>query len=204
LEQGQELGFRRARLEGQQVDTRYLMGTKLMGKRKAKRKNGKPHRPPAVEVLEAGPLRFERQGRFIRMQNRLPPDKLNEVHEALARERDAIPAQIHALANEISDLIQPFNSFDVLAWFGFFHMAQDPETYRESSHKGVAADVEYLNMMVLRGPYREGTIEYPEPPRVTTIQEGSRRSERWPCSFMPRWTWGVRLRTWTRSVKSFT
>jgi hypothetical protein len=157
--------------QGQQVDTKHQIGTKVMGRRKGKRKNHKPQRHQTVEVLEAGPLRFERQGRFIRMQNQLPADKLNEVREALARERDGIPAQIHALANEISDLIQPFNSFDVLAWFGFFHMAQDPETYRESSHKGVAADVEYLNMMVLRGPYREGTIAYPEPSRVTAIQE---------------------------------
>jgi hypothetical protein len=64
--------------------------------------------------------------------------------------------------SRLESLLASFNSFDVVAWVGVANMTMDPNTYRESAHKGSAYSVEYTALQVLRGPFVVGAKRHPD------------------------------------------
>jgi len=66
------------------------------------------------------------------------------------------PTQIEEKVSRLEGLLQAFNPLDVMAQMSFSHIMTNPETYTEVDHEGSQGHVEYLTLVSLTSPYREG------------------------------------------------
>jgi hypothetical protein len=73
--------------------------------------------------------------------------------------RQEAPEKLSAKVAELEQSLQPFNPLDVIAHMTVLNLAFNPETYKEYAHTGRQADVEYLTLLCLKGPYREATTQ---------------------------------------------
>lgn len=70
---------------------------------------------------------------------------------------DAIPARLDEIRAELRELFAPFDAFDVLTALWMGNVPSDPETYRESDHKGLASAVELAASVLVERPDRGGS-----------------------------------------------
>jgi hypothetical protein len=59
-------------------------------------------------------------------------------------------------AAELEEILLQYNSFDLIANLTITQLALNPETYKESTHHGLAFVVEYATLLYLKHPFNEG------------------------------------------------
>ncbi|MEQ9379704.1 MAG: hypothetical protein RJP95_02490 [Pirellulales bacterium] len=96
-----------------------------------------------------------------------------QLLEGLRANRDKLPAIIRDHASEIEGILAKYNSFDILSCFSFIELAVDPETYREWSHDGLFAAVEYVALLCLKGPFNDSEEEHIDPSDIIQLKQHS-------------------------------
>ena len=71
------------------------------------------------------------------------PVDLDEYWRELGAYLDSVPERIAELKERLVAAMAPYDAFDVIANVLFANLPLDPETYRESTHEGLAAYAEY-------------------------------------------------------------
>lgn len=87
------------------------------------------------------------------------PADLDEYWQSLGAYLDSVPERIAELKQQLVAAMAPYDAFDVISNVLFANLPLDPETYRESTHEGLAAYAEYAALVLLERPVRGGTEE---------------------------------------------
>jgi hypothetical protein len=87
------------------------------------------------------------------------PINLDEYWRELGEYLDSVPERIADLKGRLVAAMAPHDAFDVIANVLFANLPLDPETYRESTHEGLAAYAEYAALVLLERSDRRGTTE---------------------------------------------
>ena len=111
-----------------------------------------------VETFDFGIFRMERNGRFIAISANRSKEDHHRLISKLAEYHKTIPSSIKTKAEKFEHLLQKFNSFDIIAHIAFKNTMINPETYKEYSHRGSSAFVEYLTLLCLKRPFSSGKV----------------------------------------------
>ena len=127
------------------------------GDRRRKRLKEMRVRRPDVEGFQFGPLTMERHGRNL--VTRLDTDHpdypaFREMMDETAAQR---PLERDRLREALRELFGRFNAFDVVAILWLVNSPRNPETYRESTHKGLAVIPELAASILVERNGPEGT-----------------------------------------------
>jgi hypothetical protein len=87
------------------------------------------------------------------------PVDLDEYWRELGAYLDSVPQRIAELKQQLVEAMAPCDAFDVIANVLFANLPLNPETYRESTHEGLAAYAEYAALVLLERDDRGGTAE---------------------------------------------
>jgi hypothetical protein len=87
------------------------------------------------------------------------PVDLDKYWRELGAYLDSVPERIAELKERLVVAMAPYDAFDVIANVLFANLPLDPETYRESTHEGLAAYAEYAALVLLERSDRRGTGE---------------------------------------------
>lgn len=71
--------------------------------------------------------------------------------------RNEVDVWIKKEVLELEDLLLRFNSFDMIANVALTQLPTDWETYKEVTHEGLTAIIEYVSLLYLKHPYNIGT-----------------------------------------------
>jgi hypothetical protein len=77
---------------------------------------------------------------------------------------------IREQANELEAILLRYNSFDMLANLMITQLSNDPEKYKETTHMGLAAFVEYAALLYLKHPFNPGEIHVIDGPILDQIE----------------------------------
>lgn len=130
---------------------------KSRGQTKQKRRMGTTP-PPDAEPIYSIPL-----DEALRS-----PEKLQALREEMLR-------WIHGRGEELEALLLRYNSFNMLANLMITQLLNDPEKYKETTHTGLAAFVEYAAQLYLKHPFNTGEIQIIDGPALDQIEEKMRR-----------------------------
>jgi hypothetical protein len=98
------------------------------------------------------------------------------LHEALQSPekiqvfREETLQWIRSQAEELEALLLRYNSFDMLANLMITQLSNNPETYKETTHMGLAAFVEYAALLYLKHPFNSGEIQAIDGPILDQIE----------------------------------
>jgi len=126
------------------------------------------------DIIEGPGFRMERRGRVIITDTHRTGEQHREILRRLAELHKSLPQTIESDAKELEALLSKFNSFDIIANVTFMNMVTDPETYKEYSHEGMQAYVEYVTLLCLKHPFSEGETRLIEGPDLEDIQSRTR------------------------------
>lgn len=87
------------------------------------------------------------------------PINLEEYWRELGAYLDSVPERIAEIKGRLVAAMAPHDAFDVIADVLFANLPLDPETYRETTHQGLAAYAEYAALVLLERNDRRGTAE---------------------------------------------
>src|SRR5687767_11262580 len=116
-----------------------------MGGKKKKRRNRKRSSSDATPRHELVHVQHE------------PPEDLEAYWEQLDAFFDELPARIEELRTELVTSMEPFDAYDVVVNLLLAQLPFRPDEYRESTHDGLIAYVEYVAMLLLERPSRAGS-----------------------------------------------
>lgn len=126
------------------------------------------------DIVEGPGFRMERVGKVIITDTHRTEEEHREIVRRLAELHKSLPQTIKNDAKELEVLISKFNSFDIIANVTFMNMVTDPETYKEYSHGGMQAYVEYVTLLCLKHPFSQGETRLIEGPDLEDIQSRTR------------------------------
>lgn len=121
----------------------------------AKQKSAAPPTPPPNE----GPVYS------------IPLDEALQSPEKLQALREETLHWIRGLAEELETLLLRYNSFNMLVNLMITQLLNDPEKYKETTHSGLAAFVEYAAQLYLKHPFNPGEIQIIDGPALDQIEE---------------------------------
>jgi hypothetical protein len=87
------------------------------------------------------------------------PIDLDEYWRELGAYLDSVPERIAELKERLVVAMAPYDAFDVISNVLFANLPLNPETYRESTHGGLAAYAECAALVLLERSDRRGTAE---------------------------------------------
>ena len=82
-----------------------------------------------------------------------------------------LPLEIESEARKIETLLAKYNSFDIIANMSFMNLSFNPETFKEYSHEGLSAYVEYITLLCLKKPFSSGEEFIVTGEDIETIQK---------------------------------
>ena len=121
---------------------------------------------PIDESLGLAGASFTQRGRFTEIETHRTPEQQRAMDAVLAVSRDEAGESIDTATRELEVELGKYHSFDVLSNLMIAELAIDPETYREWSHQGSQAHVEYATLLALKGEFRSDG----DPPEIEKIQ----------------------------------
>lgn len=116
-------------------------------RRKAKKAKPSPHRERVQPPL---PSTYEK---FTDDPTPILPFGADLTPEAVKQFREQTLEWMVRHAHELEQLLLQFNAFDMIANLWVSQLWADPEHYREATHQGLAAVVEYVALLYLKHPY---------------------------------------------------
>lgn len=125
---------------------------------------------PVDESFEIAGTRFTRHGRFVEAETHRTPEQQLEIDSALAKSRDEAEECIATATRELEVELSKYRSFDVLSNLMLVELAANPETYKEWSHQGSQAHVEYATLLALKGEFRADGDLIIDGPKIEKIQ----------------------------------
>src|SRR2546425_212754 len=108
------------------------------------------------EVLVGEGITIAISGRFLSIRSHRTPEQQAALRSALAARRAAVPEEIRQRVACLDAIMARYNPLDLIASAALKHLFVDPESFAEHSHEGSQAEVEYLALLCLRYPFREG------------------------------------------------
>jgi len=146
-----------------------------VSKRGDKRRKRARQRPIRIDVegFQYGPLTVERHGRHLFSHLDAEHPDYPAFKDLVEAERAAVPGRIQQLREEVRALCAPYDAFDVLAGLWMVNIARDPETFRESTDKGLIAAVELAAAILIERDGRVPTraAEAPDLAVATEVNE---------------------------------
>lgn len=121
-------------------------------KRKIKKRNrrGAKKQPPKdYHVERFGPLILERAGRFVGLRSEWSPKEHEEYIARVRANREPFRQEINEEIKELLKIIEKYNPLDLLAVVAVQNVFANPETYKETTHKGRESYVEYALSVAL-------------------------------------------------------
>lgn len=128
---------------------------KDMKRRAPKRRKTNPPQD-TVDVIEGPGFRMERRGRYIFSKTFRTKEQQEELSRVLLEQKPKIAAEIRQKAEELEEKLRQYNTYDILANLSLSNLFINPETYKEYSHEGRAAFVEYATLLCLKGKFSVG------------------------------------------------
>ena len=125
---------------------------------------------PDTESFEIAGTRFTRHGRFVEVETDRTPEQQLEIDSALAKSRDEAEECIATATRELEVELSKYRSFDVLSNLMLVELAANPEAYKEWSHQGSQAHVEYATLLALKGEFRADGDLIIDGPKIEKIQ----------------------------------
>lgn len=119
------------------------------------------------EVYEYGPLRIERNGRFLNIRSNWDPVQHKKYIATLKDNRPELKQQIDSLIEEVRTILQSYNPLEILEVVTLKNGFADPETYTEIKHEGHEKFIEYTLSLALTREFPETTSEL-----TTEVAEG--------------------------------
>jgi hypothetical protein len=99
-----------------------------------------------------------------------PPPLATEAAEVdIESWRLSLRAWIHEQVQALEKVLLQYNSFDMIANLTITQLGSDPETYKETSHKGLAAVIEYATLLYLKHPFNQGTNSVIDGPALDQV-----------------------------------
>lgn len=130
------------------------------------KKKRKKSRPPLKKSRGTTPAQSADKG----------PAPSIPLHEALQSPeklqifREETLQWIRGQAEELEALLLGYNSFDMLTNLMITQLSNNPETYKETTHMGLAAFVEYAALLYLKHPFNPGEIQAIDGPILDQIE----------------------------------
>jgi len=100
-------------------------------------------RPKDYERFQYGPLLIERYGRYMVMSSHWKPGEFEKHMEHVRSKRPELKNDINSQVQELLNIIEENDPFELLASISYKNCFTDPEQYRESSHQGKECHVEF-------------------------------------------------------------
>jgi hypothetical protein len=103
------------------------------------------------EVLEYGPIKIARKGRYVFFSPNIQEEHLEKVLQNANNTLPKLKSDLAQGFKEIEKLITDrFDPLDVLAYISAYNLMADPETYSESSFKGKQLFPEIIQNIILK------------------------------------------------------
>jgi hypothetical protein len=83
--------------------------------------------------------------------------KSSNIIPNLRKRTQRFPNQIQHSSEEIREYAKIFNPIDLIASVRFSNVLNDPNSYEEPSHEGMAINVEYLSLVLAKDDFEAGT-----------------------------------------------
>jgi hypothetical protein len=90
--------------------------------------------------------------------------------EEMQKLREETLMWIRQQAEELETILLRYNSFDMIANLMITQLASDPDSYKETTHMGLAAIVEYVTLLYLKHPFNEGEVFIIDGPILEQIE----------------------------------
>lgn len=81
-----------------------------------------------------------------------------------------LPQSIREKAAQLRNILRHYNPLDVIGNVAFMNIFFNPETYKEPTHEGLQAHVEYVTLLCLQDEYREGETRLIDGPTLEKIE----------------------------------
>jgi len=111
--------------------------------------------PPEYERFDAGPLTFERKGRFMSIRSSIDTKDKIDFSQELEKSHLEIKVEIDNAIKELLSQIKHYNSRDFIESISIENCFYDVESYSESLHNGLEAYAEYALSLALTEPFCE-------------------------------------------------
>jgi len=124
---------------------------------------------PDDRIIREG-LRIERFGRNILVDIRPTRRQQRKAKKIINKMRRILPRKIEKEARQLEAKLQDYFPIDVVSNISFLNLFGDPETFKEYSHEGNPAAVEYLSLLILKRPIWQGKKFFIEAKDLEEIQ----------------------------------
>ena len=115
-----------------------------MSKKKKKRKViQKPD-----EVLEYGPIRLERYGRFLQQTSMMTEQGAKKYRERLKASQPELRENINSTITRLIEIAEQYDPFQLLSTVSIKNVFGDPEEYRESTNEGHENYIEFAQSLI--------------------------------------------------------
>ena len=115
-------------------------------------------------------IELRRHGRLTSVEVSRTPEEHRKMQEQLCQYAKTLPSEIDKIAASLKEELRRFNSFDILANLFFANLWFDPDTYKEYSHEGKSAFVEYAALLLLQDEFVEAGIPFVDGPTIGRLQ----------------------------------
>jgi hypothetical protein len=122
------------------------------------------------DIITREGLRIERFGKNIFVDIRPTKRQQRKAKKIIKKMRKILPKRIEKAARQLEAKLQDFFPIDVVSSISFLNLFGDPETFKEFSHEGNPAVVEYLTLLILKKPIWRGKKFFIEAKDLEEIQ----------------------------------
>jgi len=140
-----------------------------MGKKSRGKKNKKMIRMPVDEVLQYGPLRIERCGRFVRFSNNSSPEQHAEILRLMAEENKKVLSEFPGEVAKLQSLITKHDPVELMYRAAYMvlplFMKYSFENEYGSEETRYLPALEYIQFLIARTPQNTDKKGVINPPR---------------------------------------
>ncbi len=104
------------------------------------------------EIYETEAMRIARKGRIVQIENIMSPDIRKEFINNIEDRKKNLSEDIEKQVKKLEELISKYNPIDILGNIKYRNAVLNTENYKEYSHDGNDAYVEYLSVLFLCKP----------------------------------------------------
>ena len=129
------------------------------------------------EVLSGPGFVVVRKGRFVHMRSTLSGEERRTHLQELASREGEIRGFVEQQVRQLEEVLSEYNPLDIIGHVSLANSIVDAESYKEYSHPGSPAYVEYITLLCLTKPYDSYPEHSPDLISGEVVQDIQRRIE---------------------------